>query len=51
MSEELQKNRISPAEKIGYGLGDFGSNIIFQAVMMLLPLFYTDVFGLSASAM
>jgi GPH family glycoside/pentoside/hexuronide:cation symporter len=38
-------------EKFGYGLGDFGSNIVFQSVMMLLPLFYTDVFGLSAAAM
>lgn len=51
MSGEDENIRVSPVEKIGYGLGDFGSNIIFQAVMMLLPLFYTDVFGLSAGAM
>jgi GPH family glycoside/pentoside/hexuronide:cation symporter len=51
VSEHRKDFRVSPVEKIGYGLGDFGSNIVFQAVMMLLPLFYTDVFGLSASAM
>ena len=51
MSEKNEDYRVGPVEKIGYGLGDFGSNIVFQAVMMLLPLFYTDVFGLSAAAM
>jgi GPH family glycoside/pentoside/hexuronide:cation symporter len=51
MNETTVNKPIRPIEKIGYGLGDFGSNIVFQAVMMLLPLFYTDVFGLSAAAM
>jgi GPH family glycoside/pentoside/hexuronide:cation symporter len=51
MSNEKLEFRVSPLEKIGYGLGDFGSNIVFQAIMMLLPLFYTDVFGISAAAM
>lgn len=44
-------DQVSPLEKIGYGLGDFGSNIVFQSVMMLLPLFYTDTFGLAPAAM
>ena len=43
--------RIGVSEKIGFGLGDFGSNIVFQMVMMFLPFFYTDVFGISAAAM
>jgi len=51
MSDEKSAWRVSPLEKVGYGLGDFGSNIVFQAIMMLLPLFYTDVFGISAAAM
>jgi GPH family glycoside/pentoside/hexuronide:cation symporter len=51
MSDKPTQNRISPLEKIGYGLGDFGSNIVFSAVMMILPIFYTDTFGLSAAAM
>lgn len=43
--------RISPIEKIGYGLGDTASNIVFQTVMLLLAYFYTDIFGISAAAM
>jgi GPH family glycoside/pentoside/hexuronide:cation symporter len=42
---------ISPIEKIGYGLGDTASNIVFQTVMLLLAYFYTDIFGISAAAM
>jgi GPH family glycoside/pentoside/hexuronide:cation symporter len=46
-----QTQKISPLEKIGYGLGDTASNIVFQTVMLLMPLFYTDIFGISAAAM
>ena len=41
----MANSRLSPIEKIGYGLGDFGSNVVFQTVIILLPSFYTDVFG------
>jgi GPH family glycoside/pentoside/hexuronide:cation symporter len=51
MNDTAATQKISPLEKIGYGLGDFGSNIVFQSIMMLLPLFYTDVFGIGAAAM
>ena len=37
-------------EKIGYGLGDTASNIVFQSVMMFLAFYYTDVFGISSAA-
>ncbi|MCM2678414.1 MFS transporter [Echinimonas agarilytica] len=37
-------------EKIGYGLGDTASNIVFQVVINFLMIFYTDVFGISAAA-
>lgn len=37
-------------QKIGYGLGDTASNIVFQAVANFMLIFYTDVFGLSAAA-
>lgn len=43
--------RLKPVEKIGYGLGDFASNIVFQSILILLPVFYTDVFGLTPAAM
>ena len=37
-------------EKLGYGLGDFASNLIFATVSAFLMFFYTDIFGLSAAA-
>jgi glycoside/pentoside/hexuronide:cation symporter, GPH family len=51
MENTCNKNsRIRPIEKIGYGLGDTASNVVFQAVMMFMAFFYTDVFGISAAA-
>src|SRR5690606_4433161 len=38
-------------EKIGYSLGDAASNLYFQTFVVFLPIFYTDVFGISAGAM
>ncbi|AQQ66344.1 MFS transporter [Microbulbifer agarilyticus] len=37
-------------EKVGYGLGDTASNIVFQVVINFMMIFYTDVFGISAAA-
>jgi len=51
MSEVKASQRVSALEKISYGLGDTASNIVFQTLMLLMPYFYTDVFGLSAAAM
>ena len=36
--------------KIGYGLGDLASNLVFQLTVIYLLYFYTDVIGLSAIA-
>jgi len=33
--------------KAGYGVGDFGTNIVLNAVTLYLLYFYTDVFGIS----
>ena len=35
---------------MGYGLGDFGSNIVWGMSINFLLYFYTDVFGISAAA-
>ena len=51
MSEVKASQRVSALEKVSYGLGDTASNIVFQTVMLLMPYFYTDVFGLSAASM
>jgi GPH family glycoside/pentoside/hexuronide:cation symporter len=37
-------------EKLGYGLGDFGSNMVWGMSITFLLYFYTDVFGISAAA-
>ncbi|WP_145566730.1 glycoside-pentoside-hexuronide (GPH):cation symporter [Yersinia aleksiciae] len=34
-------------EKIGYGMGDAGCNMIGGAIMLFLNYFYTDIFGLA----
>jgi len=39
--------KVGYGEKIGYGLGDTASNIIFQTVVNFLAFYYTDVYGLS----
>ena len=35
-------------EKIGYGMGDAGSGMIWSVLALYLTWFYTDVYGLSA---
>ena len=47
----MSDTKLKPIEKIGYGLGDFGSNVVFQTILILLPAFYTDVFGLAPAVM
>ena len=47
----LKRARLSVKEKVGYSLGDAASNLYFQTFVVFLPIFYTDVFGLSAAAM
>lgn len=41
-------NKSGVKEKIGYGLGDGASNIIWQTIMLFMAYFYTDIYGLSA---
>jgi GPH family glycoside/pentoside/hexuronide:cation symporter len=43
-------HRISIGEKVGYGLGDTAANLVWRTLMVFLPFFYTDVFGLTAAA-
>lgn len=40
--------KLSIIEKVGYGLGDTASNILYQAWSFFLMIFYTDVFGIDA---
>lgn len=42
--------RIPFWEKLSYGFGDFASVLYWQTFMVFLPIFYTDVFGITAAA-
>lgn len=42
--------RLSAKEKIGFGLGDAASNLIWATLVSFSMYYYTDVFGISATA-
>jgi len=42
---------LSVTDKIGYGLGDMASALVWQTATLFLAYFYTDVFGLPAAIM
>ncbi len=48
MSNPSQK--VPFLEKVGYSVGDTASNLFFQTFIVYLLFFYTDVFGISATA-
>ena len=41
--------KLSVGEKIGYSLGDFAANLVFQTLVTYLAYFYTDIYELKAS--
>lgn len=43
----MENNKLSIKEKIGYGMGDAGCNILFGTIMLFVNYFYTDIFGLA----
>lgn len=45
---DLEEN-ITIKEKIGFGLGDTASNLVWQVLMIFQLYFYTDIFGLPAA--
>ena len=48
---EVERPRLSFKEKVGYSFGDMATNLYFQTFVLFLPIFYTDVFGITAAAM
>jgi Na+/melibiose symporter-like transporter len=42
-------SKVTVVEKIGYSLGDFAANLIFQTLMTFLAFFYTDVYKIPAA--
>ena len=45
----ISNQKVSMAEKVGYGLGDCSANLVFQMMMIYQTKFYTDVFGLEGA--
>ena len=46
----MVKQNLTVREKLGFGLGDTASNIVYQAVINILLYFYTDVYGIEVAA-
>ncbi len=44
----MSEQALSVKEKIGYGMGDAASHIVFDNVMLYMMFFYTDIFGIPA---
>ena len=42
----IESQKISLGEKIGYSLGDLAANLVFQTLITYLAFFYTDIYGL-----
>ena len=42
----MKEGQLSFREKVAYGMGDAGCNMIGGAIMLFLNYFYTDIFGL-----
>ncbi|WP_289040465.1 MFS transporter [uncultured Zobellia sp.] len=45
----LESQKLSVREKIGYSLGDLSANLVFQTLMTYLAYFYTDIYGLETN--
>lgn len=41
---------LTVTEKIGYSLGDFAANLVFQTLVTYIAFFYTDVYKLDANS-
>ena len=45
----MLNQKVPMTEKIGYSLGDFSANLVFQMMMIYQTKFYTDIFGLEGA--
>ncbi len=48
--KEESNQKLSLLEKVSYGLGDTGSNLIYAVVTTYLTFYFTDVYGIGAAA-
>ena len=50
MEDDLNQSKVPLISKLAYGMGDVGCNFSWMFVGNFLMIFYTDVFGISMSA-
>jgi len=50
MAEQHFHQKLSFVEKAGYSAGDAAANLVFMTMILFQTNFYTDVFGITASA-
>ena len=50
MKNDLNQSKVPFISKLAYGMGDVGCNFSWMFVGIFLMIFYTDVFGISMSA-
>lgn len=41
--------KLTIREKLGFSAGEYAGSVVWQALMYFLPIFYTDIFGLTAA--
>ncbi|NFD77092.1 MFS transporter [Clostridium botulinum] len=49
VNNHTNKEIINFSEKLGYGLGDFACNLVWNSLSMFILYFYTDVMGMKAA--
>lgn len=49
MKQTEPTEKVSLAMKVGYGVGDFGANLLFQCIGLFLLFYFTDVLGIGAA--
>jgi len=42
----MEARRVPKKEKLAYGFGSFGQNMLYNLMANFLLFFYTDIFGL-----
>ena len=41
--------RLTMRTRLGFGVGDFGANLVFQSTLIFLIFYFTDVFGIATA--
>jgi GPH family glycoside/pentoside/hexuronide:cation symporter len=45
----MQTQKLSTLEKVGFGAGDMALNVVISSMMLIITIFYTDIYGLKTS--